>query len=173
MSRKLSRWVSQPFTVVVGTVLSGDPSRNGPNPNATLLRKTHRFGWVRTKEGYAPAGISPGARTAGSSTLVVEDNDFSTGYVTLILGQHRLQSVHDFAIGVDADATAANIAASINRLGGYTASSVAEEVTILSSAIGEVDFRVESTGTIENFSLTPSTGLLASASPSLGGPELA
>jgi hypothetical protein len=103
----------------------------------------------------------------------VADNDFSTGPSEIHLGNVRLLSVVDFAIGALAADTAHNIAEAITNLGaayGYSATHLLDVVTVVaSSTMDEIEFRALHYGTHANFgSFTPSNNLLGGGSPSIG-----
>jgi hypothetical protein len=80
----------------------------------------------------------------------------------------------DYAVGADEDATAANIAAAINTLPGWTATSALHVVTVTNDhQADDVVFEVHHYGTIVNFTtLTPDQGFLALGNPTIGPPLL-
>lgn len=166
------RWASKPFKMLVGVSRPGDPSGNGPNPNPVPIRQTHTMGVGQMGRKRFQAGMEAGGKTAGTSTITVSSNDFNTGRALLILGDYRFESTVDFAVGGSANATAGNIANLINTLPGYTAGAVGPVVTVSWSGLGEVEFRAEHHGSIQNFTLAPTNDLLTQATPSPGAPTV-
>lgn len=109
-------------------------------------------------------------------SVEVVDNDF-TVRATLLIDDYHLVSGEDFAVGGSTALTAANIAATINSIPGLAASVAASTVTITGPhglAGRRVRFEAHYAGSVTNFTLTPTTGLLADteAEPFIGPPEI-
>jgi len=143
----------------------------------TGLRPTHRsvlFGQIKTGnkitngllvEGIA--GIQP-----ETASLLVANNDFSGGRVEIILGDFAVISGVDYAIGATAILTAANIAAAITNLTGFTAINDGSATVSIWFDIGTahvIDFNVHHYGIVENLTtITPTDGEMALGSPAPG-----
>ena len=117
---------------------------------------------------------APTGATACHGTLVVADNDFSTGRVELVLGNYRLINSIDYQVGLAAANTATNLAAAISLYQGFAATALGITVTIVAAATAdEIDFRALHYGTKVNFTpLTPDAGILALGSPQISAPVL-
>lgn len=112
------------------------------------------------------------ASSTGVNTVQVDDNAF-TYPVQLRLGPYTLTSGVDFAVGADAVETAANLADAINLTHLVTANAPAlsDTVTITWLGLGKVEFEAIHMGIVANLVLTPATGFLATATPTLVGSE--
>lgn len=113
-----------------------------------------------------PAGILP-----ETSTFTVADNDFSTGRVEILLGNYSLVSGIDYAVGVLAADTAANIVTAINGLLEFFASRVGADVTVqyADGSANVVTFEIRHYGTVLNITpMDPENGSMALGSPAPG-----
>jgi hypothetical protein len=107
-----------------------------------------------------------------TGAVTLADNDF-TSQAELMLGDYRILSKVDFAIGATKADTATSIASFINTLPGFTASSsggLAPVITITwKEPAGKVVFRALHRGAKVNFTpLSPTTGFLGGGSPYAG-----
>ena len=102
--------------------------------------------------------ISDADPTSSTGSFDVTDNDFSQG-AALILGPFRFQSGVDFEVGASVNDTAANMAAVIDAKAHWSAVAAGASVTI-AGPFGSVpyEFRVESYGSVLNFTITLSEG---------------
>ena len=161
------------FQVVVGSRPYGtDPSWTGHTPPTP--RNTYLGAVVTTGVAAHNANIVATTPPVGmSGTVTVADNDFTTGWVEFILGDYRLISDIEFAVGAGVNDTATNLAAAISLLPGFSASAVGADVTVLSSdTMGEIDFRALHRGTKVNLTFVPSTGFLSGGDPTIGAPVM-
>lgn len=158
------------FTMLVGSrPYCSDPAWNGHTPPTP--RSTVALGQITTGGAATNACVTATSPPVGrSGTLTVADNDFTTGWAEVILGDYRLISVLDFAVGVAAANTATNLATAISRFPGFRATALVAVVTVVYDApMGEVEFRVLHRGTKTNFtSLSPNTGFLGGGDPTVG-----
>jgi hypothetical protein len=158
-----------------------DPTVPGLLGSPLPLRHTTTCGPIRLDRQFIiarmnedPLGINP-----QQCTFLVANNDFSTGRAILHLGDHRLISGVDFEIGLNVNATATNIIAAVNRLGGGLAAAAGAVpngvvVTIDDQPISKVDCRVVHYGTIVNFTtFDPDDGFMAGGRPEITAPLLA
>jgi hypothetical protein len=119
-------------------------------------------------------GASADATAHSGGALTIANNAFADR-VVIIIGPYEVISNIDYAIGVDEDATAVNLAASISNLPGFTATAVLHTVTIRYWGPGfePVAFRVVHTGTATNFDpVNPATGFLAPGLPIIAAPVI-
>lgn len=120
------------------------------------------------------AYTTPDVPVGASATLVVGDNDF-TSSATLYLGEYALESDVDFTVGGDTDATATALGAAIALLPGFTSQVVASTITITGpfGFMGnQIPYRALYSGSVQNYTLTPSTGYLTGAEPRFGPPGI-
>jgi hypothetical protein len=113
-------------------------------------------------------GLAP---EMGSFTVL--DNDFSTGSVSLTLGDYQLISYVDFTPGATVHDTALAISASITKLPGFSASVVGAVVSVIydTGTADIVEFSVLQLGQKVNLgNFTPNNGYLAVGSPSIQPP---
>jgi len=100
----------------------------------------------------------------------VADNDFTTGWVELILGDFRLINGFEYTpAALDTD-TAIALTAAISALEGFSATVLGTVVTVThSNTMGEVEFRAVHRGTKTNFdTFVPNTGYLGTGDPTYG-----
>lgn len=143
--------------------------------SAFSSRSTHTMGVVGVGGTTRNAGVVATTPPVGrSGSFTVADNDFSTGWVELFLGDYRLLSGVEYAIGLNVNATAANLAAAISAMPGFTASALGAVVTVVfNDPMGEIDFRAVHRGSHTNFTtFTPSTGYLGGGDPTIGAPVI-
>jgi hypothetical protein len=103
-----------------------------------------------------------GGQSAGSSALQV-------GQFSLVTG------VHWNTVPGDAALSAVQLAASIERLPGYSATPVADTVTVIGPMgmnDADLQFKALYQGTAVNFTLVPNTGFLGGGAPRLGPPVI-
>lgn len=176
MSEKKVLPKGQAFTTLHGLYTKGSNPSKGEAGNPDVHIATF------TRQNFQPEGeplvIAGPARLedqlleGSTGTLTVADNDFSVRAV-IILGQFRLTSGVDFAIGGSTAATATNIAASISQLFGFTAVANASDVEIaFDASLSRVTFRTFSVGDVNNFSLVPTDGFLEPGAPRIQTPVL-
>lgn len=170
-----------PFTVLVGNFPYGsDPSRNLPvyqNPSPIRQGVTHQILTEGDKRVSArnTVGLLDGAIANKTASLTVADNDFSTGKAIIQLGEYLITSEVDYAIGGGVNATATNIAASIDNLPRFTASPTGAQVDIGYSGgpANIVTFRVFYYGTKTNFNpISPEDGLMGNGTPNYSAVDL-
>lgn len=108
--------------------------------------------------------------------FTVADNDFSTGWTEICIGDYRLINGFDYIVGVGVNATAAAIAAAINlNYAPFTAESALAVVTVTYNGgpADKVEFRAVHRGTKVNFTpFVPTTDYLTAGSPTIGPPVL-
>ena len=180
------------FTMLVAHISSaGDPSR-GINPTVDRStyttqffpqisrpddvgdrKQSHRSPGTTTLQGLLDYTVSPIPDTTLVS-LTVDDNDF-TNAATLYLGPFVLVSNEDYTPGANVNATAAVLAAAIDALPGFTAAAVAATITI-TGPVGlsgnDMRFSARYGGSVQNLTLTPTTGFLTGGEPTIGHPIL-
>lgn len=110
--------------------------------------------------------------THQTGSVTVANNDFSTGQAEIFIDKYILVAGEDFAIGGTTGDTAANIAAAIANLTGYSDTTSAGSTVNVVGPLGNQNrtWRTRVFGTIANFSgITPENGLLALGDPQRGG----
>jgi len=152
-------YLGQPFRVLTG------------------LRPTHRsmlIGQIKTgnkiTNGLLVEGIT--GIQPETASLLVANNDFSGGRVEIVLGDFTIVSGVDYAVAATAILTAANIAAAITNMTGFTAINDGSATVSIWFDIGTahiVDFSVNHYGILENLTtITPADGEMALGSPAPG-----
>lgn len=117
------------------------------------------------------------ATNAPDEVLLASDTLFGgrqTGGASEIhLGPYTLSTGENWAVTVgDATASATSLADAINNLPGYSASSLANVITVEGPPNGDLTFNVwHSSGTI-NFELSPVDGFLTANGPVVGAPTI-
>ena len=155
------------FRMLLGVQTPAD----GLNPT-TKIRSTYRSQTGRLGRKVFSTLLQPAAVTA--STILIDDDDFTTGQATLLIGDYTVTAWVDFIpAALLADTTDA-LAVAINRLPGITATSDGVDTVTVTfyPPIGEVRFDARYGGTIQNYVLAPDTGLLQQGSPRAGPPTL-
>jgi len=177
MAHKRVRGYGAAPTYLVRTFPHGtDPSLNNPVLGAPLpVRNTVTEGPIANGSSNQNGRLLVGAGGIAGATgqFTVADNDFSTGRVKLLLGDHELLSNIDFLPGLNVGATATAVAAAISLLSGFSATALGAVVTVLYDAgpADFVDFRVFHYGIHVNFDpLVPATGQLTTGDPSISAP---
>lgn len=175
MTTKQGRNHGQPFTCLVGNFPYGSyPDHNMPvyqNPPPNRQAITHQVLSVGDARVNAQNHIGRigGAISPKVASLVVADDDFTTGIAVIFLGDYTLTSDVDYVTGGGAAVTAANLAAAIDTLPGFNATVSAGTQVDIEYVIGpanQVDFSVVYYGTIENFTpVTPTTGEMGNGGP--------
>lgn len=172
------RYATPAQTHLVGIQPWGtDPTVHGllGQPNPTI--STAKFG-VISKDGgnniNARLQTGPAGPHSSTGEFTVADNDFTTGQVTLILGENRVISDIDFIPEVLVADTAAALVVAINRLPGWAATSNGALVMVeWCGPIDEVEFYALHYGTKTNFTpFVPANGFLAMGRPNITAPEL-
>lgn len=165
------------FRVLVGSRPYGsDPTWRGHTPPTP--RNTMDFGPIQVGGAAQNGRVTPTTPPANQAgVFTVADNNFVTGVAELIIGNVRLRSASDYAIGAGAAATATNIATAINGLTlseGISAVAVGADVAVeFSAPMDEVEFRALHYGTVVNFTpLAPANGLMAGGDPVIGPPVI-
>lgn len=140
---------------------------------------TRIFEYGRTFDRRSPGvhtlqGRLTGSYVRASADVTVTDNTF-TSAATLFVGEYTFTSGVDFAIGAGVNATATNIAAAINGIGGYEAAAVGPTITV-TAPFGpngnNVFVDAEYTGTVQNFTVVPGTWYMAGGQPYVGPPSI-
>ena len=164
------------FKMLIGSKpFCTDPTWRGFTEPAT--RRTVTCGPVIGSDGAGiisnPTSV-PGVPQGVTGSFTVADNDFSTGWVVLILGDYRLISYVDFQIGGNVGATALLIANAISTFAGFSATALGPVVTVVyGDPLSKVEFRALHRGTKTNFTtFSPDNGFLGGGSPVLGAPAL-
>lgn len=168
------------FTTLVPVYPHGtDPSSDNPFDQPVPLRQTMRNGYIVTgmqANSSVPGQLgqqAPGQFAAKTAQFTVADNNFATGRVVVVLGEHKITNGFDYVLGGGVNATATAVAAAINRIPGYTAAAVAADVTINyhDGPVDVVEFRVIHYGDRANFTpLVPDTGFMATGVPQIDPP---
>jgi hypothetical protein len=124
---------------------------------------------------YGPevsTGLVQGATAPSLGSITVVDNDFSTGEVILYLGEYEFLNGEHYLVGAADTDTANNLAALINNLKGYSASVSGGTTVDIEGPPGplggNIMLDVEYFGTIQNFTLSPTSGFLTAGGPSIG-----
>ena len=180
------------FKILVANIEgAGDPSR-GPSGNPVkvrtgfekqLLPEVGRVGAVTRSPDYSTPGIhtyqglltytTPLTPVGASGTVEVISNVF-TADATLYLGEFTITSNDDYTPGGTTALTATALGAAIDALPGFSASVLLSTITI-TGPFGpngnDVLFEAIYTGSVQNFTLTPAEGFLASGEPVIGPPR--
>lgn len=160
-----------PFTVLVANH-SGQVDSKG---NRVEIRQGFQQQQVLSEPGQNYHALLTGAPAASTGEVVVADNDFTTGQAILFLGEFKLINGEQYTPGGSTALTATALAAAIDNLDGFSASAAVSTVTItgpLGPTGGNVLFKVLYTGTVANFTLTPTDGTLTVGGPTLAGPQI-
>lgn len=186
MSRK-ALTAQPPFTLLVATLKGGsDPSR-GPSGNPQVQVRTYTQQYFPEVPGVGPRvsypgmqglttrrGMLAGTRARAEGEVTITSAAF-LGPTSLLLGQYTLISGEDFTVDpASVNNTATNLAAAIDQLPEYEASSVGAVVTIIGpeGPQGDEILFVASGVSAGNLSLDPATGSLGGAGPVIGPPTL-
>ena len=143
-----------------------------PNGTFTLLDvQTHK-----DIQGRSHLGLMTGAISRPSGTIEVLDVDFTTGKTVLYLGDYELQEAIQYTCDpLSLDNTATALAAAIANLPGYTAAAIAAVVSFSGPTNYDnkhIPFTVKYYGTVVNFALSPTTGVLSTGGPVFGAPGI-
>jgi hypothetical protein len=182
MATKQGRNHGQPFTCLVGNFPYGSyPDHNMPiyqNPPPNRQAITHQILTIGDKRTSAQnyVALLAGAISPKVASLTVANDDFTTGTTVITLGDFTLTSDIDYVTGGGAAVTAANLAAAITALPGFTATVPAGAQVDIEYGYGpanQVDFNILYNGTITNFTpVTPDTGLMDNGGPNFAPPDL-
>lgn len=117
-----------------------------------------------------------GGFLVAKATFTVADNDFSGG-AEIVVGEFVLVPGVDFTVGVDANTTAVNIAASISNLPEYSATAPGSGVVSINGKKGPQGlvepFSVTPLGAVDNFSVVdPVLGFFIQGEPAVGPPGI-
>jgi len=159
-----------PFTVLVANH-SGQLDSKG---NRVEVRRGFLQQQVLPHPGQNYQALLTGAPAASTGQVVVANNDFTTGQAILTLGDYEIINGLQYAPGGTTDLTAAALAAAIDNLDEFSAVAVASTVTITGplGPEGDAVFKVLYTGTVTNFTLTPTDGTLTVGGPTLAAPQI-
>jgi len=165
-----------PFTILVDGLIQGsDPSR-GTAGNPVRSRRAYEFQVFTTDGNRYYNGLSEGEPPApATATLTVADDDHTTGYAYIYIGDYQLVADVDYVTGGGVNATATNIAAAISRLKDFSATALGAVVSIDGplGLDGETwRFEGEYGGSKTNYTLVPADGFLTSGDPHIGPPDL-
>lgn len=182
MAVKQGRNHGQPFTCLVGNFPYGSyPDHNMPiyqNPPPNRQAITHQIVSVGDRRVNAQnyVALIDGAIAPKVASLTVDDNDFTTGTAVITLGDYTLTSGVDYVPGGTTAVTAANIAAAISTLPGFTATVPAGSQVDIEYVYGpanQVDFSITYYGTILNFDpVDPTDGFMGNGGPNFAPPDL-
>jgi len=166
------------FRTLVGIYpYATDPSSSKVFDHPAPLRQTVTVGTIlsagATKTTPGQLGLVGGVVSPQIGTIEVADNNFASR-AELVLGEYHLLVNVDFMVGAAAADTAVALAAVINTLPGFAASALLAVVSVQyeGSSTDDVELRALHYGAVENFVLTPDTGLMAKGSPSVVSPTL-
>lgn len=182
------------FTILVANLAgSSDPSKGtAGNPVKIRTGFTQSIVPEVSRTGYPVGKVvspkSPGQTTymgklqytvpsvpvAASATVVVADNDFSY-QASLTVGPFTVSSGDDYVVGGTVNLTATALAAALDSLPGLNAVAVLDTVTITGPFGPEGNdwpFYAVYRGTVQNLTLSNSTGFLTGAEPTVGPPEI-
>jgi len=171
---------------------ASDPSR-GPSGNPVkvrtgfekqLLPEVARGGTPSRSPDYSTPGVTtyqglldyttPQTPVASTGTILVTSNVF-TADATLYLGEFTITSNDDYTPGGTTALTAAALQAAIDALPGFSATVLLSTVTV-SGPFGpngnDVRFEAIYAGSVQNFTLSPTEGFLASGEPVIGPPTI-
>lgn len=162
------------FTTLHGVLTHGSDPSLGEVGNPVKHIQTVTTQALSPQGGRSFIALVGGAKAAQSASFVVDDNDFSTGVATLVIGNYQIVSNIDYLPGATTDLTATSLAASLDRLPGYSVSSAGSTVTVLREpALEKVEFRILHLGTVMNFiTLIPSNGFMDPGGPHVSPPIL-
>lgn len=119
-------------------------------------------------------GRVTGSYVRASVDVTVVDNDFSDA-ATLFIGDYTFTSGVDFVVGGGVNATATALAAAIDGINGYAAAAVGPVVTVTAPPGpngNNVFADAEYTGTVQNYTLSPSTWYMSGGEPYIGPPGI-
>jgi hypothetical protein len=163
------RWIHNPFTFHVPVRLGSKPEvgYNGQN-----LRTTVTMGTALINDRPVHINMQGGNHVDSTISITIEDNDFSTGNVVLILNdEYTITFGLDFIIGADVDETAANLSSCVNNIPGFLSTSLDEVCTIYTSGL-KATYILKQMGSITNVSIDPDNGYFQDFSPDIEGPEI-
>lgn len=183
------------FTYLVAhTRGSSDPSK-GPSGAAPVLRttmskqhfievprsgpvdgratKSHTTPGTAVRQGHV-SYTTPPVPVAATGSVTVASNTF-TDKATLYLGDFALVSGEHFTVGGSTSATATALGAAIEALPGFSVSVLGSAITITGPAGPDgnlVRFSAAYAGSVTNYTLSPTSGKLSGAEPTIGAPEI-
>ena len=195
MPRKVQT-AQKSFTLLVANLTRGsDPSRNsGGNPVKARTGFTFQhFPDVNRDSANDRGPKVENARTPGigtqmgvvhytsapvpvnaTGTITVANNTFAVP-AALYIGVFVLVTGEQYPVGAGVNATATAIAAAIDMLPGYSAAAVGAIVTVTGPAGpngNAILFKAVYSGTVANFTLSPTTGHLTGGEPTIGPPTI-
>lgn len=160
-----------PFTILVANH-NGQVDAKG---NRIEIRQGFRQQGINTNVGQSFLGILEGTIAPSTGEVVVANNDFSTGKTKLTLGIYELIADEHYVVaGTTAD-TAVNLTAAIENLPEFSATVLGSTVSIEGPNGpngGNEVFKVLYTGTVVNFTMTPTEGTLTVGGPIVAGPQI-
>jgi len=151
-----------------------DPSQNGmPIKPTKPSHRTVTIGVIMDSSGAVTNGMMTGTLfSMATGSFEVVDNAF-VDPVELIIGDYHIFNSVDYAIAGTKALTAANIAATISLLPGFSASAIAEVVTVqYNHQADDTDFRVLHHGSTLTLSNLTGSGYLTKGVPYAGPPVL-
>lgn len=169
----INRGVKAPgdFKMLVGIVpYGGNPAIPGVLGTPVKKRTTVTLGPILTNAGAVGNGTMHHVHTDATGSFTVADNTFP-GPVELVLGDYHIFNSFDYLVGAAAADTAANIAAAICKLPGFSATSLLAVVTVKSTAqADDIEFRAHQHSTVDAFNAFTGSGYLVKGLPVAGPP---
>lgn len=121
-----------------------DPSKNSKFLGQPLpLRQTYSFSWIKKGNGAGQMGRMAGAIAPATAELTCTQANVEPGKHIIRIGPYELRPAVDFVVGGNDNALAANLAAAISSLSGFTAAAVLAVVTIETTTAHGDDTRLE------------------------------
>jgi hypothetical protein len=193
MPRKI-RTAQRPFTMLVANIRQGSDPSKGAAGNPVRVRTTYRQQHFLEKGGVGydvlpDSHSTPGTGTrmglldfqssnptGGEGTITVVAAVSPEPATIIYLGGYELRSGEDYVVAnADVNTTAANLAAAITLLPGFTANANLADVEIvgpLGPQGNAILFRVGGYSPA-SYTLTPASGTLTDALPVIGPPDIA
>jgi len=165
--------LSPPFQVLVANFTGESDSKGNPIKARTQFKEQWVYG-IGDINRIGLLGDFSGIANATAS-ITVSDNDFSTGTAVLTLDGNEILAGTHFTVGASASDTATNLAAVINALDGFIATSAAALVSVVGPTGpdgGNIILKSIYLGSITNYTLSPTTGYMAAGGPLVGPPEI-
>ena len=151
-----------------------DPSQAGmPVKPHKPSHRTVTLGVITASNGAIANGMMTGSTfSKATGHFEIVSNAFAVP-VELVLGDYRIVNGVDYTVGAAAADTATNMAASISKLPGYSATAALAVVTVLCDyQADDVDFRAVHHGSTLTLSSFTGSGFLTKGVPYAGPPVL-
>jgi hypothetical protein len=164
----------QAFTTLHGVLVAGsDPSLGAVGAPVKHIQTVTSQTMKPDGDRPAIALLAGGPPSPQTASFDVNDNDFSDRAV-IILGDYEIVSQIDYLVAGTATLTAVAIAAAIDNLPEYNATSALTVVNITREPpLERVEFRVIHHGAVTNFdTLVPATGFMNPGAPLISAPTL-